>query len=167
MLFVGVNIQDVVHKSTGQDVAVVYYLLALLIPFILINSIRNLKLLAPFSWFANVLTFVCFGIVAYYVFQDIPDIKRVSYWGTAFTYPLFFGTTLFALEAVGVVIAVENNMKTPKSFGGAFGVLNISMVITVFLYVAMGFFGYWKYGDESQASITLNLPPDDMYGKNN
>lgn len=59
------------------------------------------------------------------------------------------------------VIAVENNMKTPKSFGGYFGVLNISMFFIVLLYVGMGFFGYWRYGEASKPSVTLNLPQDE------
>lgn len=33
------------------------------------------------------------------------------------TYPLYFGTVLFALEAVGVFIALEANMEKPKNFG--------------------------------------------------
>lgn len=132
-----------------------------LVPFVLINSIRNLKLLAPFSTLANILTFVSFGIVCYYVFQNLPDIGTVPAFGTLYTYPLFFGTTLFALEAVGVVIALENNMKTPKSFGGWFGVLNVSMTIITLLYMGMGFFGYWRYGENSAASITLNFPSTD------
>lgn len=57
-------------------------------------------------------------------------------------FPLYFGTVLFALEAVGVVIALENNMERPKSFGGAFGVLNIGMTIVTFMYGFVGFFGY-------------------------
>jgi len=164
VVFVAVNIKAVVDMYLpGYDVKL--YILALLIPFILINCIRNLKLLAPFSTLANGLTFASFGIVLYYIFQELPDITTVPNFGTAYTFPLFFGTTLFALEAVGVVIALENNMKTPKSFGGAFGVLNIAMVIIVALYVGMGFLGYWRYGELSQPSITLNFPPEDTLAK--
>lgn len=54
-------------------------------------------------------------------------------------------------------------MKTPKAFGGTYGVLNIAMVFIVFLYVGMGFFGYLKFGDDIQGSITLNLPAAEMY----
>lgn len=50
-------------------------------------------------------------------------------------------------------------MKTPKNFGGYFGVLNIGMIFVVLLYVGMGFIGYWRYGDLVEASITLNFPP--------
>lgn len=73
------------------------------------------------------------------------------------TFPLYFGTVLFALEAIGVVIALENNMKTPKSFGG---VMNIGMVLVTVMYGFVGFFGYWRYGEKSKDSITLELPKD-------
>lgn len=58
---------------------------------------------------------------------------------------------------------LENEMRTPKSFGGNFGVLNRSMVLIIFLYVGMGLFGYLKYGPEIKGSITLNLPQDELY----
>lgn len=57
---------------------------------------------------------------------------------------------------------LENEMKTPKSFGGPVGVLNQAMVSIIFLYVGMGFFGYLKYGEGSLGSITLNIPQDDV-----
>lgn len=53
-------------------------------------------------------------------------------------------------------------MKTPKYFGGSFGVLNRAMVVIVFLYVGMGLFGYLKFGDDILGSITLNLPATEM-----
>lgn len=73
--------------------------------------------------------FIGLGFVLYYVFQDLPDFKTVPAVAPIDRFPLYFGTVLFALEAVGVVIALENNMEQPKSFGGAFGVLNIGMFI--------------------------------------
>lgn len=49
-------------------------------------------------------------------------------------------------------------MRNPQDFGGLFGVLNISMFIVGLTYMAVGFFGYLKYGEASVGSITLNLP---------
>ena len=60
------------------------------------------------------------------------------------------------------ILPLENNMKTPKSFGGKFGVLNFSMLLIIVMYVGMGFLGYMKYGSEALGSITLNLPTDEM-----
>ena len=103
IVFVGVNIKAVGDQHTSEPLRLEYYILAAFIPFVLINCVRNLKLLAPFSTLANIITFASFGVVCYYVFQNLPDIDDRPAFGRLYTYPLFFGTTLFALEAVGVV----------------------------------------------------------------
>jgi proton-coupled amino acid transporter len=58
---------------------------------------------------------------------------------------------------------LENNMKTPRSFGGWSGVLNRAMSLIIILYVGLGLFGYLKYGEDVEGSITLNLPMNEMY----
>jgi proton-coupled amino acid transporter len=83
------------------------YMLLLLPPLILINWVRNLKLLAPFSTLANVLTFLGFGITLYYVSVDIPSVSARTPVGAVRDFPLFFGMVLFALEAIGVVCAAR------------------------------------------------------------
>lgn len=57
---------------------------------------------------------------------------------------------------------LENNMKKPNHFIGCPSVLNFGMGMVVFLYSAVGFFGYLKYGDQTEGSITLNLNKDDL-----
>ena len=53
----------------------------------------------------------------YYVFQDLPSVSERPAIAPIQGYPLYFGTVLFALEAVGVFIALEANMERPKNFG--------------------------------------------------
>jgi glycopeptide antibiotics resistance protein len=89
------------YHVTKLDVRL--YMAVLLLPLILINWVRNLKYLAPFSTLANVLTFIGFGITLYYIFIDIPHISTRNPVGTLRDFPLFFGIVLFALEAIGVV----------------------------------------------------------------
>lgn len=55
---------------------------------------------------------------------------------------------------------IENSMKNPEHFLGCPGVLNIAMTVVVLLYGTVGFFGYLKYGEVTEGSITLNLPLD-------
>lgn len=57
---------------------------------------------------------------------------------------------------------VENSMKKPHHFLGCPSVLNIAMSVVVTLYAVMGIFGYLAYGETTKASITLNLPVEDM-----
>jgi len=75
--------------------------------------------------------------------------------------PLYFGTAIYAFEGIGMILPLENKMKNPQDFGGWRGVLNISMTMVGLLYIAVGFFGYVKYGADAAGSITLNLPEGD------
>lgn len=79
------------------------YTLILTPLLIAITLIRNLKLLAPFSQAANFAMFLGLGILLYYIFQEFPSIGSVNFVGSPIRYTFFIGTTLFALEAVGVV----------------------------------------------------------------
>lgn len=80
-----------------------YYMIALLLPLILINWVRNLKFLAPFSTIANGITFVSFGLILYYIVKDTTTFEGRQAVGEVQNFPLYFGTVLFALEAIGVV----------------------------------------------------------------
>lgn len=101
-VFIGDNIQKVLNEYIeGVDERLI--MLAFLLPLILINYIRNLKLLVPLSSVANVLTLISFGIILYYLIKEditFEDRQPVGEWRN---FPLFFGTVLFALEAIGVV----------------------------------------------------------------
>lgn len=66
-------------------------------------KVRNLKYLAPFSTIANAVTLISFAIILYYIFREPISLEGKDAFGELKTFPLFFGTVLFALEAIGVV----------------------------------------------------------------
>lgn len=103
MVFVSENLQFVLSKHFGIEVTVIQVMTYVLIPLILINWVRDLKYLAPFSAIANVVTIVSFGIILYYIFRQAPTLEGKRLAGRVTDFPLFFGTVLFALEAIGVV----------------------------------------------------------------
>ncbi|KAJ1525360.1 hypothetical protein ONE63_010177 [Megalurothrips usitatus] len=151
----------VVVKAHGVDIDIRLYMCMLLVPLILINFVRNLKYLAPLSSFALVATVVAFGVTLKFIFTDLPPVTDREPVGEIKNLPLFFGTVIFALEAIGVVVPLGNEMRRPREYLGITGVLNRGMVPIVLLYIFLGFFGYIKYGSAAEGSITLNLPPDD------
>jgi len=90
----------------GHEWSVQTYMALLLLPMIFLNWIRNLKYLAPFSMIANACMAAGLGIIFYYVFQDLPPIKRegIVLGFTSFKQlPLFFGTAIYAFEGIGMV----------------------------------------------------------------
>ncbi|XP_014243778.1 proton-coupled amino acid transporter-like protein CG1139 isoform X3 [Cimex lectularius] len=148
------------HYWIKIDVRIIMVVVTL--PFILITFIKNLKVLSPVSTLANVITFLGLGFIIYYIFwPDLPKINSVPLFGNPKNLALFFGTILFSLEAIGMVVALENNMETPEAFLGYFGVLNQGMGTVTFLYLLFGFIGYIKYGSAIKGSISLNLPHND------
>lgn len=166
IVFVAKNVSQVANYytegSSWHNTDIRVYMAVLLPLLILMNLIRNLKYLAPFSMIANLLVGTGMGITFYYLFQNIPSTSdRAPFAGFQYL-PTFFGTAIFALEGIGVVMPLENNMKTPTHFIGCPGVLNFGMFFVVSLYAFVGFFGYLKYGDDTKSSITLNLPEEKM-----
>ncbi|XP_018300510.1 proton-coupled amino acid transporter-like protein CG1139 [Mycetomoellerius zeteki] len=155
LVFIATNLQSGLSPYFTMELE--KYMAIILIPLILVNYIRNLKFLAPFSTLANVIMLVGIAIILYYIFREPLSFEERVAFGEVTNFPLFFGTVLFALEAIGVIMPLENEMKTPKSFMKHCGVLNISMGIIVVMYAGMGFFGYMRFGSEIAGSITLNL----------
>lgn len=49
-------------------------------------------------------------------------------------------------------------MLTPREFTRPFGVLNSGCILVLALYLAVGFYGYLRFGNDIADSITLNLP---------
>ena len=155
-VFIGTNLQKAL-ESYIPNIDLRLYMLAVLLPLILVNWIRNLKFLTPCSTIANCITFASFGIILYYIFREPLTFENRDLIGNVQDFPLYFGTVLFALEAIGVIMPLENEMKKPKTFIKSFGVLNIGMGTIVVLYTAIGFFGYIRYGSDIEGSITLSL----------
>lgn len=165
-LFIAQNIKPLIVHYGGQtmdDLDYRYYILMIL-PFMLaMCSIRNLRYLSPFSILANFIQSVGLGIIFFYIFgSELKSSDSLPWFASADRLPLFFGTAIFAIEGISVVLPIENQMRHPRDMLGYNGVLNTSMTLVVALYIAMGFYGYLKYGEEIAATITLNLPPEDI-----
>ncbi|XP_037906992.1 proton-coupled amino acid transporter-like protein CG1139 isoform X2 [Hermetia illucens] len=157
IVFVAANIKHLIDANFLElDIRI--HMAILIIPFASIFLIRDLKTLVPFSQLANTVTIVALGMICYYLHQGQLTFHGKQPMADVRFYPLFFGTVLFSLESVGLIMSLEQNMKDPKRFGGWFGILSIGMAILVVLYILIGFFGYLKYGNESLGSVTLNIP---------
>ncbi|CAB3225375.1 unnamed protein product [Arctia plantaginis] len=136
------------------------FILALLLPLIFLAWIRNLKYLAPASMIANCFMGLGLGITLYYLLgtgELKTDQINDMLFKHPFEWPEFFSLTIFAIEAIGVIMPLENAMKTPRSMLGICGVLNKGTSGVTVVYIIIGFLGYLRFGETVKDSITLDL----------
>ncbi|XP_075972581.1 proton-coupled amino acid transporter-like protein acs isoform X2 [Anticarsia gemmatalis] len=146
----------------GPQWSVTVYCALTLVVLIPLTQISKLKYLVPFSALANVVWLVSICISLYYCLRDKPAVSDRNLATSISGLPTFISTSLFAMEGIGVVMPVENEMKKPQHFLGCPGVLNTAMIAVAILYGFVGFCGYLQYGEEARGSLTLNLPQDEI-----
>uniref|UniRef100_A0A8C3VZU2 Solute carrier family 36 member 3 n=1 Tax=Catagonus wagneri TaxID=51154 RepID=A0A8C3VZU2_9CETA len=132
-----------------------FYMLAILPLLVLLVFIRNLRVLSVFSTVASITTLGSMALIFAYIVQGIPDPRSLPLMASWKTFLLFFGTAIFTFEGVGIVLSLKNQMKHPQQFSF---VLYLGMSLVIVLYICLGTLGYVKFGSNTQASITLNLP---------
>ncbi|XP_074086476.1 proton-coupled amino acid transporter 3-like [Macrotis lagotis] len=131
------------------------YMLTFLPFVILLVFLHNHLMLSIFSIVGNITILGSVVLIFSYIMQNIPNPKNLPWSANWQTYILFFGTAIFSLEGIGVILPLENKMKSPNHYAV---ILYITMSITIILYVSLGTLGYMRFGEGIQASITLNLP---------
>ncbi|XP_032291117.1 glutamate transporter polyphemus isoform X4 [Drosophila virilis] len=146
---------------TSSDLRVVCAIVGLLcLPLFLV---RQLKYLVPFSIIANVLIYLSLCAICYYMIKGLPSLgeKRMLPLN-ALDVPIFVGIVMFATSSVGVMLAVEAKMAKPALYLGWHGILSLCALFVCITNIIFGFLGYWRYGDNIAASVTINLPAQDM-----
>ncbi|KAK6172526.1 hypothetical protein SNE40_016162 [Patella caerulea] len=160
VVFISTNIKQVINHFYPDDPSIRVYevvVAAILVPYCFVKELRNLSV---FSAFANLVTATGLFIIIYHVTQGLPNVdSRPAFTGWSHL-PLYFGTALYAYEGINLVLPIENKMRDQSDFRGLDGVLILGMVIASCLYTTVGFYGYLRYGNDAQGSITLNLPSD-------
>ncbi|XP_055847121.1 proton-coupled amino acid transporter-like protein pathetic [Episyrphus balteatus] len=160
-VIVAKNFQQIIEHYTKTEINAQILIAILLVPLILLTWIPNLKSLAPVSMAANVFMGCGLAITFYYLVIGLAPINEREYVQLS-TLPSFFAITIFAMEAIGVIMPLENSMKTPQNFIGVFGVLSKGMSGVTLIYILLGFLGYLRFGNETGESITLNLPVEEV-----
>ncbi|BFF99061.1 glutamate transporter polyphemus [Drosophila madeirensis] len=161
IVFVSVNIKqlsDYYIKLIDLWIFIVF-VGVLSIPLFLI---RHLKYLVPFNLAANIVMYLGFVLIFYYLFQNLPHISERDAFREPSKLPLFFGIALFSVSSVGVMLAIESKMAHPEKYIGWFGVLNLASVVVVISYLIFAIMGYWRYGATVHGSVTLDLPNNEI-----
>lgn len=88
----------------GYDASIREHLCFVLGPLIIINLVKDLKLMTPLSTISNIVTIFGLILVFFYLIEDDVTLESEKLHIKQFSeVPIFIGIALFALEAVGVV----------------------------------------------------------------
>uniref|UniRef100_A0A5S6R0B8 Aa_trans domain-containing protein n=1 Tax=Trichuris muris TaxID=70415 RepID=A0A5S6R0B8_TRIMR len=159
LTFIAANFQQAFDFAA--DYSVQMYM-SMVLPFLLAAvSLRHLKHISILAMLGNPAQFLCLGITLYYIFQEVPTVRNLPAFGSWDTMFLAFGTIMFSFEAINLILPIENRTRNPSFFLKWNGVLNVSCILVTAFYVAIGLFGYVRYGENIKDSITLNLPYDE------
>ncbi|XKL66373.1 hypothetical protein PGB90_009793 [Kerria lacca] len=162
IIFISSNLKQLLDYYLHDDINLRIIMLYVTLPIILICWIRNLKLLAPLSAVANIILFICFILVFWYMFRETPTFEGKQAVAVLSKIPVYLTTILFATACTGIVLPLKSEMKYPSKFASPSGVLNIAIIPMTLLYAVFGFFGYLKYGNDVAGSISLNLPQNEL-----
>ncbi|XP_039488739.1 proton-coupled amino acid transporter-like protein CG1139 [Drosophila santomea] len=138
------------------------YMALIASPLILTFLIRDLKSLVPFAILSNILLLTGYGVILNYLFRDLPEFEPLHAIQPLRNFPFFFGTVLFSIESVGVILSLSRSMRTPENLMGTCGILNQGMILVISFYAIFGFIGYWRYGQNTANSILQNLPQEEF-----
>ncbi|XP_065091968.1 proton-coupled amino acid transporter-like protein CG1139 [Ochlerotatus camptorhynchus] len=165
LVFVSTTLRDVINYELEINWDTRIYILLTTCVVAVITQVRELKYLVPFSLLANTSIIVVFIITLFYIFKEPVYLSNCNLWPELSNIPSFFGTAVYAIEGIGIVLPVENKMKHPQHFLQPFGVANVAICFITIMYTIVGFFGYATYGQETKGSVTLNLPNDELLAK--
>ncbi|CAF1146236.1 unnamed protein product [Rotaria sordida] len=159
-VFVPASIKQVVDHYFQYSPPIQIYQFIMFILVIGFSMIRSLKVLAPFSLAANIMTIGGLFIIMQYIVQDHIPLNQLPLITSASDWPVFFASAMYVFEGIALVLPIRQKMKEPESYGGWTGILNIGILLVTIMYFIVGFFGYIRYGSKALGSITLNLPND-------
>ncbi|CAF0994471.1 unnamed protein product [Rotaria sp. Silwood1] len=159
-VFVPASIKQVVDHYFHHSPPIQIYQFIMLILVIGFSMIRSLKVLAPFSLAANIMTIGGLFIITQYIVRDHIPLNQLPLITSASDWPVFFASAMYVFEGIALVLPIRQKMKEPESYGGWTGILNIGILLVTIMYFVIGFFGYLRYGSKALGSITLNLPND-------
>ncbi|KAH8280335.1 hypothetical protein KR018_002879, partial [Drosophila ironensis] len=164
LVFVAKNFKDVGDHYAGSYNEQ-YYVVGTSVLLLPIFMIRRLKFLVPLNLVSNFVLYTGFLMIMFYLLSDLPDIASRELVQPPIEWIEFFGIAAFSLTAVGSMLVVEANMAHPKEYLGIFGVLNMAVFSILLSNTLVGFVGYWRFGEEVHASITLNIPQNEIFSQ--
>ncbi|KAE9548191.1 hypothetical protein FO519_008600 [Halicephalobus sp. NKZ332] len=160
-VFVTIHLQEIIEQYTNIRLSETQWLLLMFVPFVLVNCLRTLRVIAVLSGLGNIVMCGCLIIIFQHLIRqphislfDLPSVNSFDGIMTA------SGSILAAFEGQALILPLENKIKKSEQMLGFTGVISTGMSTVTVIYSLCGFLGFITYGDRVKGSIALNLPED-------
>ncbi|KAI8344203.1 transmembrane amino acid transporter protein-domain-containing protein [Chlamydoabsidia padenii] len=161
-IFVSGNFYSVANvlsncRNQIEEKYYIWFPLIILVPLALIRHIARLSFCAIL---ADVLILFGLVVIIYFTSDQLhnvgvgPNIIAVN----SANFGMMIGTATFSFEGIGLLIPIVEAMENPKKFPL---VTTIGLIIVTLIYILIGTLSYLAYGDQIQAAVIYNFPPDD------
>ncbi len=160
-VFTAENLQAFILAVTdcNRYVQITWLILLQMVIFLPFSLFRDIGKLGFTALIADAFILIGLAYLFYY------DVLTLSTKGLADIiqfnqkdWTLFIGTAIFTFEGIGLIIPIQESMKTPSKFPK---VMFYVMIIITVLFITMGAVSYAAYGSKTETVVLLNLPQDD------
>jgi proton-coupled amino acid transporter len=139
-----------------------FMVLMQLIIFLPLSLIRDISKLGFTALIADV--FIMLGLIYLYYYDIFTIVQQggvsdISAFNPS-TWTLFIGTAIFTYEGVGLIIPIQESMRSPHKFPA---VLAGVMVAITIVFLSAGALSYAACGSATKTVVILNLPQDDKF----
>ena len=134
--------------------------LAIMIPLILIRDITKFNIWIIISDVILVGLIVCLDVNAFIEIHENQSLGPDMQAFIPSTCLMLVGMALYAFEGVVLIIPIGDLTEKKEKYPLA---INISMIITTFIYVTTGLIPYLAYGSETLALATLHLSKTSIF----
>ncbi|RYP66412.1 hypothetical protein DL771_007821 [Monosporascus sp. 5C6A] len=161
IVFTSKNLQAFILAVTNCEkyIQITWLILLQMVIFLPFSLFRDIGKLGFTALIAD--AFILIGL-AYLFYYDVLTLSTKGYADiiqfNQKDWTLFIGTAIFTFEGIGLIIPIQESMKTPSKFPK---VMFYVMIIITVLFVTMGAFSYAAYGSKTETVVLLNLPQDD------
>jgi proton-coupled amino acid transporter len=161
LIFIGESTPSAVSALGGPELSLTGCVVVSAVALVPLVWLRTIEKLASSALLANVA--ILFGIVTVVAYDVKVGLQPnhgdrglvAANWAGV---PLYWGSAVFAMEGIALVLPVEHAMTDKTKFPA---VLRNSCVALTLLLGGFASVCYVTFGDETEDLITMNLPPSD------
>lgn len=160
IVFTATNLRAFMVSAFNRDYSIEMYIFLQLAIFIPLSLTRKIAKLSGTALVADI--FILLGLIYVYYYCCFVSASRGFATVKTFNndWTVFIGTAIFTYEGIGLLIPIQESMKSPNKFPVLLGWVMFTATV---VFISSGLVGYLAFGEDTDTVILLNFPQDSIY----